>query len=43
LSCADKPRVLGFSISNIPKAKTTEVEITHSIKNTELELYNLWE
>lgn len=32
-----------FAKSTDPKAKTAEVEITHSIKNTEIKLHNLWD
>lgn len=43
LSCAGNQEFLVFVVSIIPKAETTEVEITHSIKNTARKLHNLWD
>lgn len=40
-SCADNREFVVFAVSTIPKAEITEVEITHSIKETERKLYNL--
>lgn len=43
LSCADNQESLDFVVCTVPKAKTTEMEITHSIKSTKLKLCNLWD
>lgn len=41
-SCADNQEFVVSAVSTIPKAEITEVEITHSIKETERKLCNLW-
>lgn len=42
LSCADDREFVAFAVPTIPKADITEVEITHSIKETKRKLRNLW-